>query len=74
VKCFLRETEHGLAELSKILALEIKGAFRRSAICSVSATIGIDWSISRNLPREQHHQLGAKKTVSYGEARSAHLP
>jgi hypothetical protein len=35
-----------LPEPSEICALELKGEFRRFGICSVSATIGINWSIS----------------------------
>jgi hypothetical protein len=34
-----------LADPSEICALEFKGEFRRFKICSISATIGIDWSI-----------------------------
>ncbi|ESW87697.1 hypothetical protein X772_11580 [Mesorhizobium sp. LSJC280B00] len=34
-----------LPDPSEICALEFKGEFRRFKICSVSATIGIDWSI-----------------------------
>jgi hypothetical protein len=30
---------------SEIRALEFKAEFRRSAICSLPVTIGIDWSI-----------------------------
>jgi hypothetical protein len=37
---------------SEIRALEFKGEFRRSAICSISGTIGIDRSIFRH-PRER---------------------
>jgi hypothetical protein len=41
-KFFLRTTKNRLAEPSEICALDFKHEFRRSAICSVSATIGID--------------------------------
>jgi hypothetical protein len=34
--------ENRLGNPSKIRALEVEGEFRRSAICSVSAAIGID--------------------------------
>jgi hypothetical protein len=49
----------------EIYALEFKGQFRPSAICSVSATIGIDWSIPYRSPRAVT-QLQSKKTVSGG--------
>jgi len=41
----LRGTKNRLLDPSEIRAPEIKGRSRRSAIGSVSATIGIDWSI-----------------------------
>src|SRR5580658_2519103 len=36
---------HRIPNPSEILALEFKGGFRRSAICSVSLTVDIHWSI-----------------------------
>jgi hypothetical protein len=41
-KFFLTITKNRLADPSEICALEFKEEFRRSAICSVSATIGIN--------------------------------
>jgi hypothetical protein len=44
---FLRRTvKNRLLDTSKIRALDFKAEFRRSEICSVSAAIGTDWSIS----------------------------
>jgi hypothetical protein len=45
VKIFPHTTKHRLSDPSKICALEFKGEFRRFGICSVSVTIGVDWSI-----------------------------
>jgi hypothetical protein len=42
---FRRTIKHRLLDTSEIRALDFKGEFRRSAICSVSATIGINRSI-----------------------------
>jgi hypothetical protein len=44
-KLFLRTMKNRLPDPSKICALDFKKEFRRSAICSVSQTIDIDWSI-----------------------------
>jgi len=44
-KIFPLTTKNRIPDPSEILALEFKGEFRRSAICSVSQTIDIDWSI-----------------------------
>jgi hypothetical protein len=44
-KFFLRTMKNRLPDPSKICALDFKKEFRRSAICSVSQTIDIDWSI-----------------------------
>jgi hypothetical protein len=44
-KFFLPTMKNRLPDPSEICALEFKGEFRRFKICSVSATIGIDWSI-----------------------------
>jgi len=41
-----RTTKSRLADPSEICALDFKHQFRRSTICSVSATIGINRSIS----------------------------
>jgi hypothetical protein len=45
-KFFLRTAKNRLTDPSEIFALDFKHEFRRSAICSVSATIGINRSIS----------------------------
>jgi hypothetical protein len=42
---FLCLMKNRLTDPSKILAFDFKEELRRSAICSVSATISIDWSI-----------------------------
>jgi hypothetical protein len=48
----------------EIWAVEFKEEFRRSAICSVSATIGMNWSIfSAGRPAKRHPRF-AKKTVT----------
>jgi hypothetical protein len=44
-KFFLRTMKNRLPDPSEICALDFKGQFPRSAISSVSATIGINWSI-----------------------------
>jgi hypothetical protein len=48
-KFFLRTAKNRLADPSENRALEFKHEFRRSAICSVSATIGIDRPIFRDV-------------------------
>jgi len=62
-------TEEPYPDPSEILALEFKGEFRRSAICSVSQTIDIDWSIFLGVLRKSGVSSLAQKTVSDGEAR-----
>jgi hypothetical protein len=42
---FLRMAKDRLHDPSEIWALDFKRKFRRFKICSVSATIEIDWSI-----------------------------
>jgi hypothetical protein len=49
---------------SEIRALEFKGEFRRSAICSVSGTIGIDRSIFRHPQERGVIGIETKNTVS----------
>jgi len=44
-KFFLRIAKNRLGDPSEIRAPEFEGEFRRSAISSVSATIGLNWSI-----------------------------
>jgi hypothetical protein len=63
------ELIHHIPDPSEILALEFKGEFRRSAICSVSQTIDIDWSIFLGVLRKSGVSSLPKKTVSDGEVR-----
>jgi len=42
---FQRTLKHRAPDPSEIFALDFKEKFRQFAICLVSATIGIDWSI-----------------------------
>jgi hypothetical protein len=44
-KFFRRKAENRLPDPSEICALDFKGEFRRFGICTVSPTIGINWSI-----------------------------
>jgi len=44
-KFFLHAMKNRPPNPAEICALESKGEFRRFKICSVAATIGIDWSI-----------------------------
>ena len=44
-KFFLRVAKHRLHDPSEIFALDFEREFRKFGICSVSATIEIDWSI-----------------------------
>jgi hypothetical protein len=44
-RIFQRKLKHRAPDPSEICALDFKEKFRQFAICSVSATIGIDWSI-----------------------------
>jgi hypothetical protein len=67
-KFFLHTTKNRLPDPSEIRALDFKHEFRRSAICSVSATIAIDWSILLELFREAGVNSLPKKTVSDGES------
>ena len=46
-----------------------KGEFRRSAVCSVSQTIDIDWSIFLGVLRKSGVSSLPQKTVSDGEVR-----
>jgi hypothetical protein len=62
---FLRGTvKHRLRDPSEIRALDFKGEFRRSAICSPSATIAINGSIIRLLQRQPNIRSTVKNTVS----------
>ncbi|MGH6710269.1 MAG: hypothetical protein ACREEK_14985 [Bradyrhizobium sp.] len=51
-KFFPLATKNRLLDPSEICALDFKEKFRRFRICSVSATIGNDWSILLELFRE----------------------
>jgi hypothetical protein len=44
-KFFQRARKNRLPNPSEICALDLKREFRRLRVCSVSATIGINWSI-----------------------------
>jgi hypothetical protein len=67
-KFFPRTPKHRSPDPSENRALDFKGEFRRSAICSVSATIDIDWSTFLEVLREGGVSILPKKTVSDGEA------
>src|SRR5882757_2354517 len=54
---------------SEIIALEVNAEFRRSAFCSVSQTIDIDWSIFLGVLRKSGVSSLPKKTVSDREVR-----
>jgi hypothetical protein len=60
-KFFLRTAKNRLPDPSEIPALDFKEEFRRSAICSISATIGIDRSIFLKSPMTP---ASSEKTVS----------
>jgi hypothetical protein len=68
-KIFPLTTKNRIPDPSEILALEFKGEFRRSAICSVSQTIDIGWSIFLGVLRKSGVSSPPKKTVSDGEVR-----
>ena len=71
MQIFPLTTKNRIPDPSEILALEFKGEFRRSAICLVSKTIDIGWSIFLGvLPKSGVFSL-PKKTVSDGEVRSS---
>jgi hypothetical protein len=63
-KFFLCTRKHRARNPSEICALDFKGEFRRSAISSVPATIGIDWSIFSNLLSKRQPGATWKNTVS----------
>src|SRR5258708_714415 len=62
-------TKNRIPDPSEIPALEFKGEFRRSEICSVSQTIDIDWSIFLGVLRKSGVSSLPKKTVSDREVR-----
>src|SRR5437899_2691222 len=62
---FLRTLKNHLPDRSEICALEFKGEFRGFGICTVSATIGIDWSIILRAGDEADSDPSAEKTVSH---------
>lgn len=63
-KFFPYPMKNRLADPSEICALDFKHEFGRSAICSVSATIGIDRSILADSARTTGWTGSRKKTVS----------
>jgi hypothetical protein len=65
-KFFLLATKNRLADPSKNHALDFKHEFGRSAVCSVSATIGINRSILADSARMIGWTRSIKKTVSPG--------
>jgi hypothetical protein len=67
-KFFLCATKSRLTDPSEICTLDFKAEFRRSAICSVSATIDIARSIFHEILGEGRVSSLPKKTVSDGEA------
>jgi hypothetical protein len=59
---FLRGTvKHRLRDPSDIRALDFKGEFRRSAICSPSATIANQWVDYSTATTPAQHPLNGKK-------------
>jgi hypothetical protein len=66
-------TENRLPDPSEIGALEFEKEFRRFRIWSVSATIGIDWSILCVLGRDSFVSSAAKRTVSLGYNSAEHI-
>src|SRR5713226_9101510 len=69
MKIFPLTTNNRIPDPSEILALEFKGEFQRSAICSVPMTIDIDWSIFLGVLRKSGGSSLPKKTVSDREVR-----
>jgi hypothetical protein len=63
-KFFLYAMKNRLADPSEICALDFNHEFGRSAVCSVSATIGIDRSILADSARTTGWTGSRKKTVS----------
>ena len=61
---FLRTRKNRLPDPSEICALDFKAEFRQFGICSVSATIGINWSILFVVGRDSVVGSAVKKTVS----------
>jgi hypothetical protein len=59
-KFFLQTMKHRAPDPSEICALDFEEEFRRSAICSVSATIGIDWPIFHIACKERPEDLRGK--------------
>jgi hypothetical protein len=53
-----------LPEPSEICALEFKGEFRRFGICSASATIGINWSMSEICGESGAIRLAEKRPLA----------
>lgn len=64
MKIFRRTVKHRPLIRHKIRALELKEEFRRSAVFSVSMTIGINWSIFSAARLTKRHPRFSKKTVT----------
>jgi hypothetical protein len=62
-KFFQCTLKHRAPDPSEICALDFKENFRRFAIWSISATIGIDWSIFLNIEQA----AGARHPEKYGQ-------
>jgi hypothetical protein len=62
-KFFQCTLKHRAPDPSGICALDFKENFRRFAIWSISATIGIDWSIFLNIEQA----AGARHPEKYGQ-------
>ncbi|MGB6549199.1 MAG: hypothetical protein WBF24_10285, partial [Xanthobacteraceae bacterium] len=60
-KFFQRRTKNRLPNPSEIFALDFKREFRRFKICSVSATIDIDWLMFAISNENGHAGLANKK-------------
>jgi hypothetical protein len=66
----MHATKNRLTDPSKIRALDFKQEFRRFAICSVSATIGIDRSIFLKSPMTLALPAGFRKDRQHGLSES----
>jgi hypothetical protein len=81
-KFFLCPLKHRIHDPSEILAVEFKGEFRRSAICSVSATIGIDRSIFSGrqpslclqFPKKDRYEASYREGCCYTGTRFSRSP
>jgi hypothetical protein len=60
-KCIRRSPKNRPPDPSEICALDFKGEFRQSAICSASATIDIYWSYSSSAHRRPRGSYASPK-------------